>query len=296
MTKNTTTPLAAETIDAHLTNLTLTRAISDETAARYRRDLLQLAHVSDDLSCQELLRWIGTSKNGTPVAPRSFNRRLAVARGLMNFLVRSGVVEDDPLRGIKRQQVPAAHKVPISPQELRRMMRSCDEQRIYPWMCQRDRAIIQVLYTTGLRVSELVRMEVVDLDEEQLLLRGARRKGGVHTDEHIPEQALAALRAWIAVRPEADDDAMFVSRAKRRMSVRSVQKRLKLLARRANIQSKTNPHELRHGHATAMARNANIKIIQASMRHSSIKTTALYVHTTDQRVREARDQLPDISV
>jgi len=160
------------------------------------------------------------------------------------------------------------------------------------WLPTRDRSLLETLYSTGIRVSELVGLNLEDLDEISgtILVRGKGKKerlcpiGGV---------AMKAVRAYMAKRPKKlrVPYAIFVSQKGTRLTVRQVDRLLQRYVLAGHLPSRTSPHSLRHSYAThLLERGADLRSIQELLGHSSLSTTQMYTHITPQRLKKIFDQ------
>jgi site-specific recombinase XerC len=156
------------------------------------------------------------------------------------------------------------------------------------WRRSRDAAILALLFYAGLRLSELVRLDLSQVDLASEALRGALRKGGGTTDVVLHPYAVAALEAWAGPRPGVPCPALFVTAAGRRLSARMVQKRLAALGRAAGLGVSLHPHAPRHAHGTGMlTAGVALELIRVSFNHESLETTRTYLYADLALVRAA---------
>lgn len=220
------------------------------------------------------------------------NYYLIALRAFLKYLRKRGIESLNPER-IELAKVPERSLDLISPQELDRLMKGPDTNTIRGL---RDRAILELLFSTGLRVSELCNLsqEDVDLSRDEFSVRG---KGDKIRVVFLSDSAREAVRAYLKARTDFDD-AMFVQYGKNanaeqvknkdiRLTPRSVQRILKQYATLAGITRKVTPHVIRHSFATDLLSNgADLRSVQALLGHANIATTQVYTHVTDKHLRD----------
>lgn len=220
------------------------------------------------------------------------NYYLIALRAFLKYLRKRGIESLNPER-IELAKVPDRSLDLISPQELDRLMKGPDTNTIRGL---RDKAILELLFSTGLRVSELCNLsqEDVDLSRDEFSVRG---KGDKIRVVFLSDTAREAVRAYLKARTDFDD-AMFVQYGKNakqeqvknkdiRLTPRSVQRIMKQYATRAGITRKVTPHVIRHSFATDLLSNgADLRSVQALLGHANIATTQVYTHVTDKHLRD----------
>lgn len=216
------------------------------------------------------------------------NYYLIALRAFLKYMRRRGVVSLDPER-IELAKVSERSLDLISPQELKRLMDAPDTSVLHGL---RDRAILELLFSTGLRVSELCNLNTddIDLSRDEFSVRGKGEKIRV---VFLSDRAREALRAYLAGRTDMDE-AMFIQYGKNaknkdelRLSPRSVERLIKQYAVKAGITRKVTPHVIRHSFATDLLSNgADLRSVQALLGHAHIATTQVYTHVTDKHLRE----------
>ena len=188
-----------------------------------------------------------------------------------------------------------------TPRLEKRLPTFLDEQQVarlmvvpigHKWLPTRDRALLETLYSTGIRVSELVGLNLDDLDEISgtILVRGKGKKERLCP---IGEVAMKAIRAYMAKRPKElrVPYAVFVSQKGTRLTVRQVDRLLQRYIREGHLPSSISPHSLRHSYAThLLERGADLRSVQELLGHSSLSTTQIYTHITPQRLKKVFDQ------
>lgn len=223
-----------------------------------------------------------------PMKRRTQNYYLIALRAFLKFLRKRDIESLSPER-IELAKVPERSLDLISPVELERLMKApdCTTQTGL-----RDRAILELLFSTGLRISELCNLSIddVDLTRDEFSVRG---KGDKVRVVFLSDDAKEAIRKYLAVRKDMDD-ALFIQYGKKaknakelRLSPRAVQRTLKACAVKAGITRKVTPHVIRHSFATDLLRNgADLRSVQALLGHANIGTTQIYTHVTDKHLRD----------
>lgn len=223
-----------------------------------------------------------------PMKRKTQNYYLIALRAFLKYLRKRGIESLNPER-IELAKVPERSLDLITPQELDRLMKAPDTSSV---VGLRDRAILELLFSTGLRISELCNLSIddVDLTREEFSVRG---KGDKIRVVFLSESAKKAIRAYLKERKDMDD-ALFIQFGKNaknakelRLSPRAVQRMLKRCAAKAGITRKVSPHVIRHSFATDLLTNgADLRSVQALLGHAHIGTTQVYTHVTDKHLRE----------
>lgn len=286
-------------VDGFLAHLAVERGLSRNTLEAYARDLARLvAHleragvVEPAAIRPEHLRRFTETLAAEGLSPASRARTLVATRRFVRHLLALGVVERDPAEGLLS---------PRQTQRLPRVLHAAETEALLAASAQdegplalRDRAMLEVLYGAGLRVSELVSLPLAGLDRRAGCLR-VRGKGGRERIVPLGEPAVAALEAWLADgRPvltkaaRRPHDAVFLSRRGTPMTRQNFFVRLRLLARRAGMASdRVSPHVLRHSFATDLLEGgADLRAVQAMLGHADLATTQIYTHVSRARLRE----------
>ncbi len=221
------------------------------------------------------------------IKKKTQNYYLIAIRSFLKYLMRFGIKSLPPER-IELAKTPERSLDLISPAELERLLSSPEGDDL---KSLRDRAILELLFSTGLRVSELCSLpRDIDPDADEFSVRG---KGDKVRIVFVSERAKEALRAYLDKRVDVDD-ALFVQLSKnkdskedKRLSPRSVERIVQKYARKAGITKKVTPHVVRHSFATDLLQNgADIRSVQALLGHAHIGTTQIYTHVTDTHLRE----------
>lgn len=234
-----------------------------------------------------LNRQPGTNK--ASMKRRTQNYYLIALRAYLKFLRKRDIPSLSPEK-IELAKVPERHLDLISPLELDRLLKATDGESE---KALRDKAILEMLFSTGLRVSELCSLDSdLDLSRDDFPIRG---KGDKVRVVFLSDAAKAATRAYLKARTDMEP-ALFVSTARKtetkkriptRLTPRSIELLIKTYATKAGITKKVTPHVMRHSFATDLLSNgADIRSVQALLGHASINTTQIYTHVTDSHLRE----------
>lgn len=242
----------------------------------------------------------------------SIARKLAAIRSFFKFAVREGLIVRNPARLVATPKLPKRVPSVLSAEELnafldgiatggarspgrRRPGSERDDSRL---MIKRDRAILEMLYASGLRVSELTGLNLSDMDRKELMLR-VRGKGNKERIVPYGSKAEKALDSYQPLREEilrkaggrGDHQAVFLNHFGTRLTQRSVARIVKKYARLANVNWDLHPHSLRHAFAThLLADGADLRAIQELLGHSSLSTTQRYTHATIRQLLEVYDK------
>jgi len=237
-----------------------------------------------------LNRQPGTKVGGRmePMKRRTQNYYLIALRVFLKFLRKRGIESLNPER-IELAKVPGRSLDLISPTELKRLMSAPNTKTLEG---KRDKAILELFFSTGLRISELCGLSIddVDLTRDEFSVRG---KGDKVRVVFISDEARSSLQDYLKHRKDMDD-ALFVRYGRKvndggdlRISPRAVQRILKKYATQAGITRKVTPHVIRHSFATDLLSNgADLRSVQALLGHANIGTTQVYTHVTDKHLRE----------
>jgi integrase/recombinase XerC len=284
-------PVPDPAIAAFLDHLSRERGLSPHTVTAYARDLARLRSgfpgIWSELSALELRR-IAASLARSGRHPRSIQRFLSATRSFGKWAVREGIMEHSPAAALKGPKLgrPLPHVLDVD-QAGRAMQQPGDGA-----LELRDRAILELLYSSGLRLSELTGLDLGDLDLDAGLVR-VLGKGRRERSVPVGRAARDALRAWLAVRRDwvrADELAVFVSRRGRRLGNRSVQNRLALAGRRAGLPERLHPHRLRHAFASHLLESSgDLRAVQELLGHADLATTQIYTHLDFQHLAQVYD-------
>jgi integrase/recombinase XerD len=292
-------------LDRFMSHISVERNLSPHTLEAYRRDLGKLVEYAarqgrqgfEQVRAEDitgLLLSLSTPGEDGQLAysPRSQARLLSGLRTCYRFLVEEQVVREDPTREVVMPRIPRKLPEFLSMEEVDDLLA---RPRTDTPRGLRDRAMLETLYATGLRVSELVGLRLDALDRRMGVVKafGKRRKERVVP---LGDQALDALGAYLELgRPgllkERRSDALFVTSRGGPMTREGFWKLLKGYGRAAGIRRAISPHKLRHSFAThLLERGADLRSVQAMLGHVDISTTEIYTHVTTERLRKVYDR------
>ncbi len=285
-------------ITAYLDHLAVERGTARNTLDGYTRDLRRyeqhlsalgvpaLAAVSEAHVSAFLAVLREGSDDHPPLAASSAARALVAVRGLHKFAVREGIVDVDPAREVKPPSAPRRLPKALPVNDVLRLLEAPAAEAL------RDRALLEVLYSTGARISEAVGLDLDDIDtaERTVLLDG---KGGKQRLVPIGRPALDALDAYLVrTRPGLaaagrGTPAVFLNFRGGRLSRQSAWQTLKVAAERAGLTATVSPHTLRHSFATHLIEGgADVRVVQELLGHASVTTTQIYTLVTVNTLRE----------
>lgn len=282
-------------IKLYVRYLRLERNLSPNTIEAYRNDLahLEAFMMRNDLKLEnvtlEQLHTFAASLHEYGITPRSQARVLSGVRSFFRFLMLDGVVESDPTELLEWPSLPEHLPVVLTLEEIDRIEDSIDLSKAEG---ARNRAIIEVLFSCGLRVSELVNMKLSDLylEDRVLLVRG---KGNKERLVPVSNKAIADLKRWffdrnlMKIKP-GEDDYVFLNRRGAHLTRTMILIMVKRQAEEAGIKKTISPHTFRHSFATALLQGgADLRSIQAMLGHEKIDTTLVYTHISNEQLRKA---------
>jgi integrase/recombinase XerC len=219
-------------------------------------------------------------------------RKLATLRSFYKFCLRRGYIKSHPLAAIRTPKQEKRLPKFLELEQINRLLSTPDDGTL---LGARDRAMLEVLFSTGVRVSELVDLDFAEVDFQTQVIR-VRGKGKKQRTTPIGPTAIAAINKYLELRrmdPRAgsfDQQALFVNKHGQRLSTRSVRRKLDKYLTEAGLDPSISPHTLRHSFATHMLANgADLRSVQELLGHQSLSTTQIYTHLTTPRLKEAYD-------
>lgn len=303
-------------IDRYLDMLSGQRKLSDNTVENYRRDLKQLAKIATEtalpaLSPADIRRFI-SQLHANGLSPRSISRKLSAWRGLFQWLIEESAIHSNPTEDIhaprKDKPLPKALSVDDAVRlvSTRSDREETGETRKISALC--DRAMFELLYSSGLRVSELTGLDIhavrqpgytstgwINLNEKEVTVTG---KGNRTRIVPVGDAAVAAIEKWLAVRdrfthPDLNQDsihALFINSRGHRMSARLIQSRIRDYARRLGLPVNVHPHVLRHSFASHILQSSgDLRAVQEMLGHASIASTQVYTTLDFQHLAKIYD-------
>lgn len=287
-------PVNRRWIDDFTTYLRVEKGLAANSVASYRLDLEKLQSFARDrglgieaLGAGHLGEWV-RGLSGAQLSPRSIRRALSAARGFYAFLVLDGVRADDPTGNLPAPTTPRRLPRFLSVEEVMALLEAAGPAEAAE---RRDRAMLEVLYATGLRVSELTRLGVAQVNLEVGVV-SCVGKGGKERVVPLGEAAVEGVRGYLAsARPlilgRRRSSYLFVSRRGSAMTRQAFWKMIRARGLRARIRKPITPHVLRHSFATHLLEHgADLRSVQMMLGHADISTTQIYTHVTRERLKQ----------
>jgi integrase/recombinase XerC len=284
------TPTSAR--ERYLEALRTRRRLAALTLEAYDRDTRLLVEMAAErplaqVTSHEIRRFVATL-HGRGLAPRSLARVLSSWRGFFDWLLGEGELSANPCNGVRPPKAPRLLPPSLSPDEAVRLVTASGDSR---WKA-RDRALFELAYSCGLRVSELTGLDVDAVDHATGEAR-VTGKGAKTRIVPVGRPALEALARWLAERAEVarpGERALFVGRSGRRLAPREVQRRIKAQAAAAGLQVDVHPHMLRHSFASHVLQSSgDLRAVQEMLGHASIASTQVYTHLDFQHLAKVYD-------
>lgn len=274
--------------------LEIERNLSPHSIRAYRQDL-DMFHAFlaeqplEEVDYRTLRRFLGFLKQ-QGYERSTIARRMAALRTYFRFLARERMVKGNPAVGL--QSPKQARKLPhfLDWEELQRLLATPGQSALG----LRDRALLELLYATGMRVSEIAELSIRQLNWEEAEIRVVG-KGTKERMVLMSESAMRHVRRYLeTARPllkPVDTDRLFLNRQGKPLSSRSIDRMLKLHARNAGITKPVSPHTMRHTFATHLLEGgADLRVVQELLGHSSLSTTQIYTHVSQDRLRQVYQQ------
>lgn len=282
-------------LERFLTYLAVERRLSPHTIAAYRRDLqcatefMEKQGVADWCAMTSgQVRALAANRHRAGLSGRSIQRELSALRSLYKYLLREGVVVNNPVVGVSAPKAPRKLPEVFDVDALGQLLDVASNDPLIT----RDLAMMELMYSSGLRLSELVGLDLPDVDQGDAVVR-VTGKGGKTRLVPVGRQALAALNRWLALRVSLaplEQTAIFVSRHGKRLSTRAVQQRLSQHGLRQGADSRLHPHRLRHSFASHLLESSgDLRAVQELLGHANLSTTQIYTHLDFQRLAQVYD-------
>ena len=305
-------PLAQEPLDdelqRYLRHLEVERRLAARTLALYRDALARLQRLAaaDGVALREaqahhLRGWLAALRARLLLAPRSIALHLSAWRGLYAWWGRDGLVASNPAQAVRAPKAarPLPSALPVDQAVALADAGPGSNGSGRPELLARDKAIVELLYGCGLRIGELLGLDVaagadaagwIDRDDAMAHVLG---KGGKRRGVPVGRPALDALAQWLALRPllaAAGEPALFVSQRGGRLTANQLRKRLQAQALRAGLPTRVHPHMLRHSFASHLLQSSgDLRAVQELLGHASIATTQVYTRLDFQHLAKAYD-------
>jgi integrase/recombinase XerD len=295
-----------ELVDSFLNYLAVEKGYSEHTIAAYRNDLTGLTDFAqrelsrqgsipswDNFSRQSMLSYLLDLKERGYVAT-TVARKVAAARSFFGFLVSEGKIKADPTENMSSPSVGKALPKPIPIEQVRRLL--AQPEKLSTAEANRDRAMLELLYASGMRISEMVALNLDDVNTEGDYFVRCFGKGRKERLIPLYEQIATRVKKYIDEdRPKLahgrKEEALFLNARGERLTRQGFWQKLKEYARAAGLDAQISPHTLRHSFATHMlSGGADLRSVQELLGHANISTTQVYTHLTTEHVRRTYDK------
>ncbi len=294
-----------EAVDNFLNYLAVEKGFSQNTIVAYRNDLHQLAGFIQEEAARlgSIPPWAGFGRQSMlsymlNLKERGYTattmaRKVAAARSFFGFMVSEGIMKTNPTQDVSSPRVGRSLPKPISISQVRRLLEQ--PAKLSTPEAKRDKAMLELLYASGMRVSELVSLNLGDVDTEGGYVRCF---GKGHKERLIPiyEQAALTVAEYVnEVRPHLarnnDEKALFLNPRGERLTRQGFWQKLKDYAKSAELEGVVSPHTLRHSFATHMlSGGADLRSVQELLGHANISTTQVYTHLTTEHIRRTYER------
>ncbi|WP_114194930.1 tyrosine recombinase XerC [Edaphovirga cremea] len=281
-------------VDAFLRYLKVERQLSPLTIENYGRQLLALVAMADEMGLTDWLaldaakvRMLVSKSKRSGLQSSSLALRMSALRSFLDWQVSQGVLHANPAKGIATPRIARHLPKNIDVDEVSRLL----DIDLNDPLAVRDRAMLEVMYGAGLRLSELVGMNCkhVDMAGGEVWVMG---KGSKERKLPLGRMAITWLEHWLALRDtfSPQDDAIFLSSQGKRISARNVQKRFAEWGVKQGVNSHINPHKLRHSFATHLLESSgDLRGVQELLGHANLSTTQIYTHLDFQHLASVYD-------
>jgi len=276
--------------------LTVEKGLSGNTLEAYERDLRKYVRFMkskrpEDVSRSDVVSFLVQLASEGMATP-SVARSLAAIRGFHKYLIIDNLAEKDPTVNVETPRGWKRLPKTLNSEDVESLLNQPDTAA---FIGMRDKAMLELLYATGLRASELVGLKLQDVNLERgyLMVIG---KGSKERAVPLGESASAAVRAYLAGARAAllngkDSDALFISSRRQQITRQMFWERIKFYARKSGITANISPHVLRHSFATHLLDNgADLRAVQAMLGHSDISTTQIYTHVSRERLKKIHEK------
>ncbi len=283
-------------LDSYFKKLQYQRRLSAHTISNYKRDMQRFIQFLDK---QERVDWQAVheadirhfiaERHRLGLASKSIQRQLSSLRSFFDYLIQQRQLKKNPARDVRAPKSP--RKLPHT-MDVDQTAHLLNIDTTDAPLTIRDHAIMELFYSSGLRLAELASLNCTDLDKSDSVIE-VTGKGNKARRLPVGKQALAAIKTWLQVRPQLlrePTDALFLSQQGKRLSMRSIQQRLKYWASKQGISLRVHPHLLRHSFASHMLESSgDLRAVQELLGHADIATTQIYTHLDFQHLAKIYD-------
>jgi len=272
------------------------KRMSPHTVKNYQRDLKQLLLFCEESELDDWqaiksshIRQFIAQLHRRELSGRSIQRLLSAIRSLYRFLIKEGVVENNPAQSVQAPKVKKRLPSTLDVDQMNGLLEGAIPNTM---IACRDHAMMELFYSSGLRLAELAGLNIRDVDFGDHLVY-VTGKGNKNRVVPVGGKALNALKEWLSKRDELeffDQTALFITQQGNRLGVRSIQKRLSHWGKQQGISDKVYPHRLRHAFASHMLEaSGDLRAVQELLGHADISTTQIYTHVDFQHLAKVYD-------
>lgn len=276
-------------IDSFLDSLYIEKGLSNNTVSSYKNDIKSFFLWLDENSFNPLNINASAANNyvsklfGDGLKSSSVNRKISAIKSFYIFLQKKKIIMKSPIADIVMPKQEKYLPVSMSEEEVERLLNSPD---LNIQIERRDKAMIEVLYATGIRISELTNLKLTDLDINRSVLK-VFGKGSKERLVPFGEKAAESLNLYLTDRKDLKSKEIFLSNRGTKISRSAFWQRIKIYTKRENLKISISPHTLRHAFATHLLnRGADLRSVQILLGHSDLSTTQIYTHIAKQRLGE----------
>ncbi len=285
---------ANEQLQTFIQYLQVEKRASEHTVNNYQRDLQRLQQFCNGQQIEDWravqpgnIRQHIAHRHRKGIGSTSLQRELSAIRSFYYYLIKKNWAEQNPAKQIQ------------APKQARKLPKTLDVDQVSgileappdSMLEIRDLAMFELFYSSGLRLSELVGINIEDLDLNNRSLRIRKGKGDKQRDLPVGSKAINAINTWLSQRPQTTISALFISQRGNRLSQRSIQLRLQQWCRKKGLEEHVHPHMLRHSFASHLLESSqDIRAVQELLGHSNISTTQIYTHLDFQHLADIYDK------
>ena len=282
-----------EVVEKFLDSLWLEKGLSQNTLDSYRRDLSAFSQWLSEIGLtqvkrQDLTRYL-SHRLGLGIKARSTARSLSCLRGLYRYLLRENVIDEDPTLRIDNPKIGRPLPDSLTEGDVEKLLQAPD---VTTTIGLRDRTMLEVLYASGLRVTELVTLKLTDINLRQGVVR-VMGKGSKERLVPLGEEAIAWIQKYLEqgrrelLKKSLSLDVVFPSSHAKQMTRQTFWHRVRQYSQTAGITKKLSPHTLRHAFATHLLNHgADLRVVQLLLGHSDLSTTQIYTHVAQHRLKQ----------
>jgi len=283
-------------VDNYLNHLASQRGLSPVTITNYQRNLAEFIILLDQKKLprwenldSQMVRLLVKQIHQKGIKARSIATKLSALRSFLNYLIHIDLLAHNPAKGVSAPKLDKPLPKNISVDDMFQLLNIDDKDPL----SVRDQCMMELMYSSGLRLSELVGVNLQDvkLSAKEIMVTG---KGSKQRLLPITDRAAQTIQAWLKIRPDFSikgEKALFLSKQKNRISARNVQARMEKWGLMQNLPGHINPHKLRHSFATHMLESSgNLRAVQSLLGHADLATTQVYTHLDFQHLSKVYDQ------